>query len=158
MAMPDYSAANRVPQTIGYEFSEEENDLIASLSRAMRFVGSFAMFWAVLSVIVSIGVIAYKFRVKGDLTIDPTGWIAVIGYWLIGTWTRRAAASFTQVEKSRGHDIPWLMDALRHLRGVYGLIRLLLLVLIVIGAAILALGFYGWQRGWNSFELFGIHL
>ena len=143
-----------------YEFSNEQNTLIGSLSYKVRFVGMFFVALGVLNFLVSILVIVAIYRnhipkewvdqlpedVKAQAEKIPSDKIpannqlwgtaintAVIGlfYLLMGVWTRAAGASFEQIVTTQGSDISHLMNALSSLHSMYALFYTLLVITLV---------------------------
>jgi hypothetical protein len=114
----------------GYEFSSEQDVLIAALASKMKFVGLFAL---------GLGVVAI---IYGALRRDPGVIVSGALYGVIGLWTERSAVSFRHIATTHGHDIGHLMHALRDLRRLYTLqywvcLISLVAMLIVLGASVL---------------------
>lgn len=100
------------PPLDSYEFGPKENDLISDLARKMRFVGM---------ILVVVGVLS---ALSGIVTLNTEGLghlFSGVIYVVVGSWTRRAAASFRRIVESQGGDIRNLMDALGNLKSVYTL-------------------------------------
>jgi uncharacterized membrane protein len=102
------------------------------LAKRMKFVG---VFYIVVGALVGlIGLVALFFSpLVGIVYI-----LSLLPQLLIGLWTTNAATSFRQIVDTRGHDIPYLMNALASLRKLYTLQFWLLIIamaLIVLGIA-----------------------
>ena len=64
-------------------------------------------------------------------------------YLLLGLWTQSAASSFRQIVDTTGRDVSHLMDALSSLNKMYGFVRTLIVIgllvlLVAIGLAVYA--------------------
>lgn len=92
-----------------YEFSPEQNVIVARLASKMQFVGLFALGIAVVAIV------AGAFR--RDLGIIVSG----VLYAIVGIWTERAGRSFRHVVFTKGHDLSHLMHALNDLRKLFTL-------------------------------------
>jgi uncharacterized membrane protein len=102
------------------------------LAKRMKFVG---VFYIVVGALVGlIGLVALFFSpLVGIVYI-----LSLLPQLLIGLWTTNAATSFRQIVDTKGHDIPYLMNALASLRKLYTLQFWLLIIamaLIVLGIA-----------------------
>ena len=112
---PDVAASSEP----AYEFSEEQNTVIKSLSSAMRWVGAVMLVLGALQCL------------TGLVTLPPGGLAALFeGAILIlfAVFTYKAAAAFRQIVDSTGQDITYLMKALCSLRALY---RLQVIILVV---------------------------
>lgn len=119
----------------GYEFDSRENELIAKLAGAMRFVGTLALF----------GGFAATFLTFLDLIVtDSWNWAMFINGIidaLIGRWLRDTAHFLDNVARTEGADIGNLMVALTDLTRIYELQRVAMIVKIVLIVGVLgALG------------------
>ncbi|MFL5329040.1 MAG: hypothetical protein ACJ8C4_08995 [Gemmataceae bacterium] len=142
-----------------YEFNIHQADLIGALSYRMSGVGFVFMLLGVLQIAYGIalymaprdpaaieraaaklGVPVEKLQEQLQEQMRPatilatTLTVCIVGlfYFLIGSWTRQAARSFSGIVHTRGQDVTRLMEALRSLRKVYGLIYNVMLLAIVI--------------------------
>ena len=120
-----------------YEFSPDQNDIITRLSGSMRELG---LFMQVIGGLYGIGALF----TMGDAFDDAKaiGGLLVMAltcafYFLIGTWTSRAAKSFKSVVETTGNDVGHLMSALDQLRKLYKLIVTVLRIMI--GVAIIGM-------------------
>jgi hypothetical protein len=70
--------------------------------------------------------------------------VGVVGlfYMLMGTWTRSAARSFSQIVTTQGQDISHLMNALSSLHSMYSLVYTLLVITLVCAVVLLGLSLY----------------
>ncbi len=112
------------PVTRQYEFTPDQDVLIADLASKMKFVGVFSLFVAILGLIRMV-VVFVKTR---DVLVD----ISAIVLVFVGLWTISAGKSFADVAQTRGRDITHLMLALNDLRNLYRLLYWLLIVALVL--------------------------
>jgi len=110
----------------GYEFSPEQNEVIAALASSMKFVGVISLLGgALLLVAVQL--------TKGGLIKSVQAVLALI----IGGLTVHAAGAFRQILDCPGNDIRHLMTALGALRMLYRL--QVFLICIALGLVLLVL-------------------
>ncbi len=113
------------PTESAYEFSEEQNKVLKSLSNAMRWVG------AVMLVVGVLQFVAGLFTMdKGGLATSVQGAIVVI----FAVYTYKAAYAFRRIVDSAGQDIAHLMAAICSLRNLY---RLQVIILAMAALALL---------------------
>ena len=116
-----------------YEFSADENSLIADLARKMKGVAAFLY---LLGAGALLGTLTSVWKSRLDLAI-----VLLLGTGFLGavaTWTFWAGRSFRKIVDTRGHDIPHTMAALAQLRRFYTLhFWLILLYVALIVLAIL---------------------
>jgi len=126
--------------SIQYEFTGDENNLIGSLARKMRLVGLVMLIMGFCTLMMA-ALIALGGQSEAKLKELPpaTFWsivayyaIAGLFYLMLGSWTRNAAASFQQIVDTRGQDISRLIDALGSLHKIYSLLYVLCIVAIVL--------------------------
>lgn len=108
-----------------YEFTPEQDRLIADLAGKMRFVGFFALFIGALG----LGLMIYVWT-RGVLYVD----VGILVLAFLGFWTLGAARSFQDVADTEGRDVSHLMRALGELRSMFALLYWILLVGIVLVA------------------------
>lgn len=114
-----------------YEFTPDQNALIARLASKMLFVGLFALGLGIAAIVVG--------AVRRDVSIIFSGSL----YAVIGLWTERSGRSFRFIALTKGQDIRHLMHALEDLRRLYTLqfwICFLALVatVVLLGASVAA--------------------
>src|SRR5262245_61914780 len=126
-----------------YEFTEQQNQLLAGLSSKMGVVGTFLSVVGVLEVLAAVVAVAAALRsnfppdllarIPSDVhhrlpgnselwAFAIQGGVAGLLYLLMGIWTSSSAASFRQIVDTRGSDISHLMNALGSLNRMYTLI------------------------------------
>jgi len=120
-------------ETDGYEFSAEQNQLIADLARKMLGVGIFMLLIGALALI---GGVASGFGSRLDAAVVLV--LAAAFFLAVASWTVAAARSFRRIVETEGHDIPHTMAALAQLRRFYTLhFWLIIAYLVLIVLAIL---------------------
>ena len=117
-----------------YEFTPEQNELIADLARKMLTVGIF------LYVIGGAAAVGFVWSASGARMDAALGLGLLTAFCLaIATWTVVAARSFRRIVDTEGQDIPHAMAALTQLRRFYTLhfwlivVYVILIVLALIG-------------------------
>jgi hypothetical protein len=122
----------------GYEFSAEENAVIAALASDMVWV---AMPLLLVGILYGLGVLVAVVRSFQDphyLFQAAIIGLAMLFFLVLGSWTSRSAQAFGQIVATRGRDINHLMDALNNLRKMYGLLSLVVKVYVVlVGIAVI---------------------
>ena len=117
-----------------YEFTAEQNRLIADLARKMKGV---ALFMATIGAMAFAGCVTSALRDRPDLAVIAA--LAAAFFLAIAIWTFRAGREFRRVVDTRGQDIPHTMNALAQLRRFYTLhfwliiVYLVLIVLAILG-------------------------
>ena len=112
----------------GYEFSPEQNEVIAALASSMKFVGMLSLLGGALLLVAG-----SVFLAKGGFSVFIQAALALI----IGGLTVHAAGAFRQIVDTRGDDISHLMKALSALRTLYWL--QVFLICIALGLVLLLL-------------------
>jgi hypothetical protein len=153
-----------------YEFTQEQNSLIGSLSSKMRFVGLFFVVVGVIQILIALLVVLAVFRdrvpqkwidqlpaeskvkfeeQKDKMPANNHLWgialnVGVVGlfYLVMGVWTRSAGDSFQKIVDTQGSDISHLMSALSSLHSMYALVYTLLVLTLILGLVGLALTLY----------------
>lgn len=110
-----------------YEFSPEQNKLIADLAAMMRGVGQMTM---LLGVIMLLGALTTMLLNGLDhlRTVGIGFVIPGLIFFFLGNWTINAAVAFHVIVDTKGSNIQLLMDALANLRKVYTLIFWLVVI------------------------------
>lgn len=124
-----------------YEFTDEQNRTISGLVDGMRTVATLIQLLG-LAFLVFFGLTMYQAIQKGADYGPPAGLGAGALLCLsIGFWTGGSAHSFRRIVETKNEDIWHLMNALESLKNMYGLLRAIILVslvLIVVGLALAA--------------------
>ena len=130
-----------------YEFSDEHNKAFSRLADAMRSVGSLLLLLG-LSFTVFFALLMYH-AAETSGNYGPAAGVgaAMVLFLAMGFWTGSAAHSFRRIVETKNEDVWHLMNAVGSLTNMYGTIRalaLLGLVLVVVGVSLLAVT---WSRG-----------
>lgn len=115
----------------GYEFSLEQNEVIASLATNMNIVGVISILGGIL--LLGAGVIQLA---KGGVAALIQGALALV----VGMLTVQAASAFRKIVDTRGDDIGHLMSALGSLRSLYRLQVILLCIALALLAVVFCTG------------------
>ncbi len=116
-----------------YEYTAEQNQLIADLARKMLGVGIFMCLIGALALI-ACAASAWGSRLDTAVVLA----FAAVFFLAIATWTVAASRSFRKIVATEGHDIPHTMAALAQLRRFYTLhFWLIIAYLVLIVLAIL---------------------
>jgi hypothetical protein len=125
-----------------YEFTDEQNRTIGGLSDGMRTTATLVQLLGV-ALLVFAGLAAYQaIKVEGANWGPAAGLGAATLFVLtVGFWTGSAAHSFRRITETKNEDVWHLMNALESLRNMYGLLRgvvMICLVLVVVGIGLAA--------------------
>jgi uncharacterized protein involved in cysteine biosynthesis len=112
-----------------YEFNEEQNQAIGSLSHKLWFVSIFLIVIAILGIIDAIIPI---FKGMASITQLGPDLVKVLVLLLIGVWGLNVARSFQLVVDTEGNDIDHLMNAVGNLNKLVGLAYWLLMIIIFV--------------------------
>ena len=117
-----------------YEFTAEQNQVIADLARKMLWVGIFTFLIGALALT---GGLASAWGSRPDAAMVLI--LAAAFLLAVAAWTVAAARSFRRIVTTEGQDIPHTMAALTQLRRFYTLhfwlivVYLVLIVLAILG-------------------------
>jgi hypothetical protein len=125
--------------TVQHEFDSGQNQIIADLAKAMRWIAAPLVIIGVLYAIAAVMGVIQSFSRPETLLSVAFVVLATLFYVALGIWTRRAAESFQQITTSSGQDITHLMAALDNLRKKYSLLSFL--VKLYVALVIVALVF-----------------
>lgn len=123
-----------------FEFTPEQNEIMAALSRRMRLVGLVSVVFGILGI--TVGLAAFLRAGLAGVHEGSSGAGATIQgivNLLLGVWLARSATSFRKIATTQGQDINHLMEALRHLAKYFGLLYILILISLVLLAAALVI-------------------
>lgn len=114
------------------EFDDAQRDAFRALAASMSFVGVCALLFGVLAAFFAL-LAAYA-----GFALDGVG-IAVgaAACALVAWWTMSAGRSLSALVRTRGRDVEHLMEAVRHLRLLFGFARVVIIVyaLAIVGLA-----------------------
>jgi hypothetical protein len=120
-----------------YEFDESQNKVIDDLASSLVWVG---VPLGVLAILYGFNAVIHFIRVGRDTAqLIPAG-IAVLGaifFYVLASWLRKAAESFSRVTHTAGFDITHLMNGLRNLGKLFRILALLVKVYLVLLAVLL---------------------
>lgn len=120
------------PTTRGsYEFSDEQRESVRSLAASMSFVGACLMLFGVL-------LAAFAFiALYAGFPLGAVGLFAVAAaYTPTAWWTMSGGRSLSAIPRTRGHDVDYLMDAVRQLRRLFAFARAVILLQTLLLTAI----------------------
>ena len=120
-----------------YEFTPEQNDTIARLSDAMRWVSVPMLALGALCTVNLIMGIVWLVQTKSYQDWHAIGTMlyllfSTLLFLAFAVWTSRSSLEFQQITETRGQDISHLMGALDGLRKVYGVLATFVKVFIAI--------------------------
>ena len=116
-----------------YEFNLAQNEVMATLGQAMRGAGRFLGVIGILSVVIGLGrLFVHAGTWQGSLVIALASLLQGGIFLFVAVWTRAAGDHFAGVANTTGADIQHLMEALREVRQVYGLARVVLAAALVL--------------------------
>lgn len=134
-----------------YEFTPEQNEILAGLAYKMQGVGFVIALIGILNAVFA-AIILYGRYTHPNLVVLPTPTfmsvvliyvVSAVVYGLIGSWTRGAGFEFQKVADTQGKDIAHLMNGLTELHKMYSLLYTLILFAIVLFLVALMLGIAG---------------
>ena len=133
-------------EPVPHEFDTRQDQIIRDLSRSMRWVALPLLFIGVLYAVTAVMGVIQAFARPETLLSVVFVVLAMVFFFSLGVWTRRAADSFDRITTSHGQDIAHLMDGLDNLRKKYSVLSLLVkvyvffvvVVLVVMLVAIMA--------------------
>lgn len=109
---PTFGAPAMMPSASSYEFSEYENVVIRELASSASFFGVVAI---VLGTLGTLGAVISLANPAGR----SVSVVTVVGLLIQGIFARSAAQRFQAVVDTQGNDIPFMVDALGHLKRYY---------------------------------------
>ena len=136
-----------------YEFSDFHKESFRALGASISFVGVCTMMFALLSAVFALGEVYMGFVPNGVGTAVATGINGVMAWWMVS-----AGRSLSTMVRTRGRDVEQLMDAVVHLRRLFGLARvviILLAMLVTVGGALVVWCNLVVERGGKCFAGFG---
>jgi hypothetical protein len=127
-----------------YEFTPEQNDTIARLSDAMRWVSVPMLALGALCVVELIMSLVCLVQTRNYQDWSAIGTILYLLFTTLlflafAVWTSRSSLAFRQITETTGRDISHLMGALDGLRKVYGVLATFVKVFVAITLLVLVL-------------------
>ena len=127
-----------------YEFNDEQNRTFSDLATSMGTVSTLMKLLGLVFVIFLGLHLYFAIKVKAETGVDAYAPAAGLGAGAllclaIGFWTGSATHSFRRIVETKNEDIWHLMNAMTSLKNMYGLLRsiiMLCLLLAVVGLAL----------------------
>ena len=136
-----------------YELSDLHKESLLALGGSMSFVGVCTMLLAVLSGVFALGEMYLGFIPNGLATAVGAALYGVMAWWMVS-----AGRSLGALVRTRGRDIEQLMEAVVQLRRLFGLARVVIILLamvLVVGGALVVWCTFLVERGGKCFGAFG---
>lgn len=122
-----------------YEFSDEQNREISALADSMRVTAGLMQLLGLAFIVLTTVAVPGVLEPGGSYGPAIGLGAAALLCLAIGFWTGGSASSFRKIVDSHNEDLWHLMNALRQLQHMYGLLRTIILgalVLAVVGLAL----------------------
>jgi hypothetical protein len=136
-----------------YEFSDVHRESFRALAASVSFVGVCTMLLAALGGIFALVELYMGFIPNGIATAVATAVQGLMAWWMVS-----AGRSLSGMMRTRGRDVDHLMEAVAHLRRLFGLWRIAIIVLamlITAAAAVVVWCTFVVERGGKCFAGFG---
>jgi hypothetical protein len=149
---PD-APAPEAPREAGREFSDAHKDSFRALAASMSFVGVCTLLFGGLLCVFFAGALYFGF-----VPIATGTAVGAAECLLTGWWTMSAGRSLSALVGTRGRDVEHLMDAVGQLRRLFGLARIVIVVVAMVavaGGAIVIWCTLVMDRGGKCFALWG---
>jgi hypothetical protein len=141
------------PRPEPYEFSEVHKDSFRALAASVSFVGVCTLMFAGLSAVFALGEMYMGFVPNGIGTALAGGVYGVMAWWMVS-----AGRSLSSMVRTRGQDVERLMEAVVQLRRLFGLARVVIIVLamlVTVGGALVVWCNVMVERGGKCLGVFG---
>jgi hypothetical protein len=126
-AAPKSDAQRPSPTPASYEFSDAHKDAFRALAASVSFVGVCTLMFAGLSAVFACGELFLGFVPNGLATALATGLFGVLAWWMVS-----AGRSLSAMVRTRGQDVERLMEAVAQLRKLFGLARVVIILLAMV--------------------------
>jgi hypothetical protein len=136
-----------------YAFSDAHKDSFRALAASVSFVGVCTLMFAGLSAVFALGEIYLGFVPNGIATAAAAGVYGVMAWWMVS-----AGRSLGAMVRTRGQDVERLMEAVVQLRRLFGLARvviILLAMMVTVGGALAVYCNVMVERGGKCLGVFG---
>jgi hypothetical protein len=147
-------ARDEAPRPPGeHEFSELHKESFRALGASMSFVGVCTMMFALVAAVFALGEVTMGFVPNALGTAAAAGLDGVMAWWMIS-----AGRSLSGMVRTRGRDVEQLMEAVVQLRRLFGLARVVIILLamaVTIGGAAVVWCNFVVERGGKCFGAFG---
>jgi len=114
--------------------SDADKDSFRALAASVSFVGVCTLMFAGLSAVFACGELFMGFVPNGLGTALATGVFGVTAWWMVS-----AGRSLSAMVRTRGQDVERLMEAVSQLRKLFGLARVVIILLamaVTVGGAL----------------------
>jgi hypothetical protein len=141
------------PRSEPYEFSDVHKDSFRALAASVSFVGVCTLMFAGLSAVFALGEIYLGFVPNGIGTAAAAAVYGVMAWWMVS-----AGRSLSSMVRTRGQDIERLMEAVVQLRRLFGLARVVIIILamlVTVGGALAVYCNVMVERGGKCLGIFG---
>jgi hypothetical protein len=114
----------------GYEFADAEKDSFRALAASVSFVGVCTMLFGVMAFVFGAGLLYFGF-VPHALGAGAFASVCSVASF----WTVSAGRSLAALVRTRGRDVEDLMEAVVQFRRLFGLARVLIVVIAMLAVA-----------------------
>jgi hypothetical protein len=136
-----------------YEFSDAHKDSFRALAASVSFVGVCTLMFAGLAAVFALGELYLGFVPNGLVTAFSAALYGVMAWWMVS-----AGRSLSTMVRTRGQDIERLMEAVVQLRRLFGLARVVIILLamvVSVGGAIVVWCNFVVEKGGKCLGVFG---
>lgn len=127
----------RPSHAVHYEFSDTHKEEFRALAASLSFVGVCTMLFGVMSGLFALGAVYAGYAVNGVGLLVSSG-VFIASAW----WTVSAGRALSSMVSTRGRDVERLMEAVGHLRRLFGFTRVAIIVAAV--ALVVVAGLIVW--------------
>src|SRR5258708_1829317 len=135
-AHPSAPSAASAPAPEGVSFSEEQRESLRALAASMSFVGVCLMLFGVLLGVLALGALYTGFATSGLAFAAGVATAIAVAYIPAAWWAMSAGRSLSALVRTRGRDAERLMEAVGHLRMLFGFARAVIIVQALVIAAV----------------------
>jgi hypothetical protein len=123
-------AEEKKPAPAPYEFGDEDKDRFRALAASVSFVGVCTMLFGGLAILFFAGAL-YAGFVPHALVTAAVAIVCLVTAW----WMVSAGRSLSALVRTRGRDIEDLMEAVVQFRRLFGLARVVIVVIALLAVA-----------------------
>lgn len=117
MQPPEEAPAGPAPAA-DYEFSDANKEAFQGLAASLSFVGVCTMLFGVMSGLFALGAVYAGYAANGVVLLVCAGAFVATAWWTVS-----AGRALSSMVSTRGRDIERLMEAVIHLRRLFGFTR-----------------------------------
>jgi hypothetical protein len=118
------------PRSADYEFADRDKDSFRELAASVSFVGVCTMLFGVLSCTFFAGALYAGFASSAFATAGIGALSLVTAWWMVS-----AGRSLSALVRTRGRDVEDLMEAVTQFRRLFGLARVVIVLVAVMAVA-----------------------